>query len=147
MSKKRSMSETVTVEDQQGALIETKQIDDINPSAENEDPNYANLFEAIKKIRKRADVIGYILKGESKATVDINDSTKIIEYAMLSSQTFETAKMIAAPFRLGDTETMVVECKNLKLLCLDLGQNTISIFMDKGSDHTDILKAFEPQTE
>ena len=144
MSKKRSMSNTIMVEE--GAVIETQEVqDDVSPPVENEDPEYENLFDAIQEIKKRSEVIGYILEGESKAAVDLNDSAKIIEYATLSSQTFEAAKTLASTFRLEDTENIVVEGKNLKLLCLELGQNKISIFMQKGTDHTDILRVLATQ--
>ena len=144
MMKKRDLNETITIEE--GAVIETQEVqDDITLPAENEDPEYANLMDAIQQIRKRADVVGYILQGDSKATVDLNDPEKMIEYAMLSSQTFEAAKAIAGTFRLGDSESILIEGKDLKVLCLDLGTNKISIFMEKGTDHSGILRAFMPQ--
>lgn len=146
MSKKRVMNETVTVEE--GIVIEAHDgQESINPPVENEDSNYDNLFDAVQEIRKRTDVVGYILRNDSKATVDINDPAKIIEYALLSSQTFETAETLAATFKLGDAENIVVEGKNLKMLCLRLGHNKISIFMEKRTDHTVILSVLAPQLE
>jgi predicted regulator of Ras-like GTPase activity (Roadblock/LC7/MglB family) len=146
MAKKRNMNDTITVEE--GVVIETQEVqEDISPPVENEDPDYANLLGAIQEIRKRTGVVGYILKGDSKVTVDIDDPAKIIDYAMLSSQTFESAKTLAATFRTGDTENILIEGKNLKVLCLDLGQNKISIFMEKSTDHTGILRALAPQPE
>jgi len=146
MVKKRDINETITVEE--GAVIEIQEVQGVlNPTVENEDPDYANLLSAIQEIRKRAEVVGYILKGESKATVDLNDSAKIIEFAMLSSQTFEAAKTIASTFRISDTENILIEGKNLNMLCLNLGPNNISIFMEKGTDHRGILRALAPQLE
>jgi len=143
MVKSRNLNDTITVEEE--IVIETQEVqEDIVSPAENEDPEYANLLGAIQEIRKRTDVVGYILKGDSKATVDLNDSEKIIEYAMLSSQTFEAAKALAETFRIGDSESMLIEGKDLKVLCLDLGGNKISIFMENGTDHTGILKAIMP---
>jgi len=143
MVKSRNLNDTITVEEE--IVIETQEVqEDIVSPAENEDPEYANLLGAIQEIRKRTDVVGYILKGDSKATVDLNDSEKIIEYAMLSSQTFEAAKALAETFRIGDSESILIEGKDLKVLCLDLGGNKISIFMENGTDHTGILKAIMP---
>jgi len=145
-AKRRGMNETVTVEE--AVVIGTQEVQEaISPSTENEDPDYASLLDAVQEIRKRSDVVGYILKGETKATVDLNDPAKIIEYAMLSSQAFEAANTLSATFRLGDTENVVLEGKNVKVLCLNLGQNNISIFMEKGTDHTGILKALTAQPE
>ena len=144
MVKRRDLNDTITVEE--GVFIETQEVqEDIVSPVENEDPEYANLLGAIQEIRKRSDVVGYILKGDSKATVDINDSEKIIAYAMLSSQTFEAAESMAETFRLGDSESILIEGKDLKVLCLDLGGNKISIFMENGTDHTGILRAFMPK--
>jgi len=146
MVKKRDINETITIEE--GAVIEIQEVQEVlNPTVENEDPDYANLLSAIQEIRKRTDVVGYILKGDSKATVDLNDSAKIIEFAMLSSQTFEAAKTIASTFRISDTENILIEGKNLNMLCLNLGPNNISIFMEKGTDHRGILRALAPQLE
>jgi predicted regulator of Ras-like GTPase activity (Roadblock/LC7/MglB family) len=146
MVKKREMNETMIVED--GAVIELQEVQDAAPlPAENEDPDYANLLDVIQEVRKRKDVVGYILKGEYKASIDVNDSSKIIEYAMLSSQSFETAKTLAETFRIGDTENILIEGKNIKMICLYLGQNKISIFMEKGADHTLVLRAFAPKLE
>ena len=144
MVKRRDLNDTITVEE--GMVIEPQEVqEDIVSPVENEDPEYANLLGAIQEIRKRTDVVGYILKGDSKATVDLNDSEKIIAYAMLSSQTFEAAKSLAETFRLGDSESILIEGKDLKVLCLDLRGNKISIFMENGTDHTGILRAFMPQ--
>jgi predicted regulator of Ras-like GTPase activity (Roadblock/LC7/MglB family) len=147
MVKKRGTYDTMTVEE--GAVIEIQEVQEeqeaITVPTENEDPDYAKLLDAIQEIRKRTEVVGYILKSDSKATVDLNDSAKIIEYAMLSSQTFEAANALASTFMLGVTENILLEGKNLKVLCLDLGQNKISIFMEKTTDHTSILKALDPQ--
>jgi predicted regulator of Ras-like GTPase activity (Roadblock/LC7/MglB family) len=138
------MNETATVE--QEIVIEAQEAQEtIKTPVEN--PEYEYLLDAVQEIRKNPDVVGYILKSESKATVDLNDPAKIIEYAMLSSQAFETADTLASTFSVGETENILIEGKDLKVLCLSLGSNKISIFMEKGTDHTDILKVLAPQPE
>ena len=146
MSKRRVMTDTIKVEE--NIVIDARDVPTARISpAENEDPDYENAFAAVQEIRKREGVVGYILRGDSKATVDIDDPAKIIEYAMLSSQTFEAAETMEETFRLGNTESAIIEGKNLKVLCLRLGQNKISIFMEKRSDHTDILRVLASQLE
>ncbi len=112
---------------------------------EPEDPEYASLLDRVQEIRKNSDVVGYILKGDSKATVDLDDPSKIIDYAMLSSQAFESAVTITSTFNLGTAESVLVEGKTTKVLCVDLGQNKISLFMDKTADHAEFLNLFAPQ--
>ncbi len=143
MSKKRAMNETITVQD---AIVIDAQ-EDGKPQVEHENSDYKSLLEAVQEIRKCNDVAGFILRSDLQATVDLNDPSKIIEYAMLSSQTFDAAETLAATFRLGGTENILVEGKNLKMLCLRLGQNKISIFMEKRIDHKQILSALAPQPE
>ena len=145
MSKKRSMNDAVTVEER--IVIGTQLDEEATCPTENEDSNYADLLETVQEIRKRTGVVGFIFKSDSKATVDINDSAKIIEYAMLSSEAFDSAKTLAATFKTGDTENILVEGKNLKMLCSELGQNKISIFMEKTCNHTSILRDLTPQPE
>ncbi len=153
MVKKRGLNDAITIEE--GVIIEAQEAtnatetEEINESAvspvETEDPDYNNLLCVAQEIRKRADVFGYILRGDSKATVDIGEPTKMIEYAMLSSQAFECSETLAQTFQLGSTENVLVEGKDLKVLCIDHGQNKISIFMQKETDHAELLKTFTPQ--
>ena len=143
MSKKRVMTEVIT--DQEGILFESQEA--TVPPVENEDPDYENLLCAVKEIRKRKGVVGFIFKSDSKATVDIDDSAKIIEYAMLSSEAFESAKTLAATFKTGDTESILIEGKNLKVLCSEQGQNKISIFMEKSCDQSSILRDLTDQAQ
>jgi hypothetical protein len=144
--KKRSMNDTMTVEE--GAVIGTGVVKIVtDPPREGEDPDYNNLLGAVQEIRKRPEIFGYILKGDTKATVDLNDPAKIIEYALLSTQAFESSESLSSTFKLGTTENILVEGKTLKALCIDLGQNKVSIFMEKNTDHIGILNSFEPETE
>ena len=143
MVKKRGLNDAITVEE--GVIIETQEAtnepetEEINETefsqVETEDPDYSNLLGAAQEIRKRTDVFGYILRGDSQATVDLGDPAKIIEYAMLSSQAFECSEALALTFKLGITENVIVEGKDFKVLCIDHGQNKISIFMQKETDH------------
>jgi hypothetical protein len=153
MVKKRGLNDAIIVEE--GVIIETQEAtnvaetEEINEAAvlpvETEDPDYNNLLCVAQEIRKRPDVFGYILRGDSKATVDLGEPAKMIEYAMLSSQAFECSEALAQTFQLGSTENILVEGKDLKVLCIDHGQNKISIFMQKETDHADLLKTFTPQ--
>ena len=147
MPRKNNINETIQVEEI--AIIEVQNLkDDIPDSSEIQDcPEYAKLLDTLQKLRKRKDIVGYILRSDSEATVDLNDPSKIIEYATLSSQLFESSKTLAEAFQLGERENIFVEGKKLNVLCLVLGQNTISLFLEKGADHSGILKALVAQAE
>ncbi len=141
MPRKNSVNETAQIEEITVIELEESK-DDITPSTElQEYPDYAKLLEAVQEIRRRTDVVGFILRNDSKATVDLNDSSKIIEYAMLSSQSFEASKTLAGVFDLGETENIFIEGKNLNVLSLVNGQNKLSVFLQKSAEHESILKA------
>jgi len=143
MSKKRIINDAETVEE--SIVIGTQVDEEATCPTENEDPNYEDLLDTAKEIRKRKGVVGFIFKSDSKATVDIDDSAKIIEYAMLSSEAFESAKTLAATFKTGNIESILIEGKNLKVLCSEQGQNKISIFMEKSCDQSSILRDLTAQ--
>jgi predicted regulator of Ras-like GTPase activity (Roadblock/LC7/MglB family) len=137
MVKKRSINETITVAEE--VVISTGDTVEETANPE-ENSGYPDLLAVAQEIRKNEEVIGYILKGELKATVDLNDSTKIIEYAMLATQAFESSEMFAESCNLGEIENIVVEGKSVKTLCINIGQNQLSVFMKRSSDHAFIME-------
>jgi predicted regulator of Ras-like GTPase activity (Roadblock/LC7/MglB family) len=141
MVKKRNINETITFAEE--AVISTGDTAEETANPE-ENSVYPDLLTVAQEIRKNEEVIGYILKGELKATVDLNDSTKIIEYAMLATQAFESSEMFAESCSLGDIENIVVEGKSLKALCVNIGQNQLSIFMKRDADHASIMETLMP---
>jgi predicted regulator of Ras-like GTPase activity (Roadblock/LC7/MglB family) len=144
MVKKRNINETTLEEE---AIIMGTEITPEITISDNESTNYEEFLEAVQALRKSKDIEGYILKGEAKATVDLNDSTKIIEYAMLTSQTFESSATLSSSFDIGNIETILIEGKNTKTLCINHGQNKLGIFMKKNVDDADILEAISAQPE
>jgi predicted regulator of Ras-like GTPase activity (Roadblock/LC7/MglB family) len=109
-------------------------------SVGNENSAFTNLSASLAEIRKLKGVTGYILRSNTSAIIDINEQDKIIKYAVLSSQTREYALEMTKQFRLGDTESLLVEGKNVKVLCMDLGENSIDVFMSKSTAHARIIK-------
>jgi hypothetical protein len=147
MVKKRNMNETVTeAESIVISAVETQETPKNTDADQEENSEYADLLAVAKEIRRNDKVLGYILKSEYKATVDLNEPTKIVEHAMLSSQAFESSQAIAESLDLGEVGTAVVEGKNAKVLCLSLGENKVSLFLKKESD-TEAFKNPFLQTE
>jgi hypothetical protein len=142
MVKKRSVSESITVEEE--VVISAGDVLEVTADEE-ENSEYEDLLVEVQDVLKESDLVGYILKSDTKATIDLEDSSKIIEYAMLSSQAFESSETITNSLKLGDIKNILIEGKAVKALCVNLGQNKLSIFMEKTADHTDILKTLLPQ--
>ena len=132
VKQKRSIHETAT----------TVIVDDVTSSEE--DQVFADLSKNLAEIRKAKGVIGYILRSTTAATIDLKEPEKIVEYAILSSQVLDSSREISELFKLGDVESTLIEGKETKALCLVIGENKISIFMEKNADHADILKRVSP---
>ena len=116
----------------------TESVAVISVGAENAE--FANLTASLTEIRKLKGVLGYILRSNNSAIIDLNEQDKIIEYAILSSQIAESSLEIAKQFSVTDIESVLVEGKSVKVLCMSVGENRISVFMEKTATHAWIIK-------
>jgi hypothetical protein len=98
------------------------------------------LKNNIEKTKAREGVIGYIFKTEKSASIDINDPMKIIDYAILSSSSFETSEEFSNAFEIGSTKHTLIEGNDAKLLSFTSGNNKVSVFMKKNVDHKRVYK-------
>jgi predicted regulator of Ras-like GTPase activity (Roadblock/LC7/MglB family) len=98
------------------------------------------LHESLKDIKTRKGIIGYILRTSQSASIDLKDPTKIIDYAVLSSTTLETAEDLSETFELGEIQNVLLEGKDAKILLLKLEDQRLSIFMERNVDHEQISK-------
>jgi predicted regulator of Ras-like GTPase activity (Roadblock/LC7/MglB family) len=99
-----------------------------------------NVRPILEDIKKSDGVIGYILRNTTSATIDLNDPTKVIDYATLSSSTSEASEQLSELFDLGKIRNITVEGKDAKTLHLSIDENDISIFMEKNVDAKKILE-------
>jgi predicted regulator of Ras-like GTPase activity (Roadblock/LC7/MglB family) len=135
VKKRKSIHETTT----------TVMIDDESAvTSVEENQAFENLSAQLAEIRKCNGVVGYILRSATSATIDLKEPEKIVEYAILSSQVLESSHEISELFDIGNVENILVEGKNIKVLCMTIGENKISIFMEKNVDHADILNRITP---
>ncbi len=98
----------------------------------------------LEEIKKYEGVIGYILRNATSAAIDLKDPTKIVEYALISSASFEAGKDLAETFDLGEINGTLVEGKNMKMLSIMINENKISIFMDKNADADRVYRRILP---
>lgn len=99
-----------------------------------------SLRRNLEEIKTYDGVIGYILRNSTTAAIDLKDPTKIVDYAILSSSAFDASKELSELFELGNTKNMLVEGKDAKALSVVIGENEISVFMEKNADHRKVLK-------
>lgn len=108
--------------------------------AEVEEDVGEDLRVALESISAKEGILGYILRGATSASVNIKDSSKLIDYAVLSAATFEYSESLSHPLRLGKILNVVVEGKDVKILCLTKDDYRLSVFMKKNKDHAPIYK-------
>jgi predicted regulator of Ras-like GTPase activity (Roadblock/LC7/MglB family) len=118
--------------------------DETDVSTVEEDQTFTNLRTSLAEINKCEGVLGYILRNATSATIDLKDPAKLVEYAILSSQALDSSQEIAELFDIGDIENILIEGKDIKVLCMAIDENKISIFMEKTADHADISKRVSP---
>ena len=101
---------------------------------------FERLSASLTEIRKLKGVIGYILRSSTSAVIDVADNEKIFPYAILTSEIHESSVEIARQFNLGALESVLLEGENIKVLCLSIEDNNISVFMEKSANHSWIIK-------
>jgi predicted regulator of Ras-like GTPase activity (Roadblock/LC7/MglB family) len=100
----------------------------------------SNLRANLEEINKYDGVVGYILRNTTSASIDLKEPAKIIDYAILSSTTFDATEEVSDLFELGTIKNIIVNGKNVKMLSLTLEQNKISVFMESSADTEKVLK-------
>ena len=99
-----------------------------------------DLRACLEEIKAYKGVIGYILRNSASAAIDLKDSTKLIDYAILSSSALDASEEFSELFSLGKIRHIVVEGKGVKKLSLTIDENRISVFMEKNADCEKILR-------
>ena len=109
-------------------------------SAEEEKSTFANLSASLAEIRKLKGVIGYILRNDVSAIIDLALPEKLTDYALFSYEINEVCQDMIKSFSLGETESMLVEGEKVKILCMNIAENKVSVFMEKNATHAWIIK-------
>jgi predicted regulator of Ras-like GTPase activity (Roadblock/LC7/MglB family) len=102
--------------------------------------NTENLQNSLGNLKTKEGIIGYILRAPKSASIDIKDPTKIIDYAVLSSTVLDAGESLSSTFELGKMHKVTLEGKDAKMLTLRIGDNNLSIFMNKSVNPDKILK-------
>jgi predicted regulator of Ras-like GTPase activity (Roadblock/LC7/MglB family) len=121
------------------ANVTTIMVDGVSVPEFEEDPNFITLSTSLSEIIKIPGVVGYILRNTNSAEIDLPDQAKLTDFAIISAQAIESGKEIAELFNLGNVENILIEGKDLKIICATIGENKVSVFMEKGVEHADII--------
>jgi predicted regulator of Ras-like GTPase activity (Roadblock/LC7/MglB family) len=112
----------------------------VEPLAAEEVSSGTDLRPSLEEVKTYTGVIGYILRNSVSAAIDLKDPTKIIDYAIISSSALDASEKLSELFDLGEVKDIVVEGKSVKVLSLVVGENRISVFMEKDADCERILR-------
>ena len=96
--------------------------------------------EKLQEIKDQEGIIGYILRGSKSASIDLKDPKKIIEYAMLSSTTFDVGTNISEELQIGEPEKILIESENSKFLSMNIDDHRLTVFMEKNVNHDKIYR-------
>ncbi|MEM1553070.1 MAG: roadblock/LC7 domain-containing protein [Candidatus Bathyarchaeia archaeon] len=125
------------------SLEETATTEALAPPIAIETSTTEDLKTRLEEIKSYEGVIGYILRNATSAAIDLKDPTKLIEYAILSSSALDAAEELSELFNLGDFNNILVEGRDVKILSLTIGENRISIFLEKNADVEKPLKKLQ----
>ena len=103
----------------------------------------STLRANLEEIRNYDGIVGYILKNTNSASIDLKDPAKIIDYAILSSITFDSTEELSKLFNLEGIKGITINGKNLKMISLTIEKNRISIFLENSSDDDRVLKRIQ----
>jgi predicted regulator of Ras-like GTPase activity (Roadblock/LC7/MglB family) len=101
------------------------------------------LQEKLQEIKDQEGIIGYILRGAKSASIDLKDPTKIIDYAVLSSATFDASNNMTEALQMGEPQKIVIESEETKLLSMNVNNHRLSIFMEKTVNHNNLCKSLK----
>lgn len=138
MVKKREANEHMIISEK--IEISSSDIPECALEESQQELKYQSLLNFAQEIRKNKDVLGYILRGEIQATVDLVEQSRIVEYAMMASQIIESSDIIAESFNLGKIKNVLVEGRTSKVLCINYGQNKLNVFIKKTADPKCLLQ-------
>ena len=111
-----------------------------NPETDDTENDIKKTQEKLHDIKDQEGIIGYVLRGPKSASIDLNDSTKVIDYALLSSTAFDAGRNMTEALQMGEVETMIVESEETKLLSMNINNHRLSLFMEKSVDHNKLYK-------
>jgi len=111
-----------------------------NPETDETENDIEELQEKLQEIKDEEGIIGYILRGPKSASIDLKDPTKIIDYAVLSSTTFDAGQNMTEALQMGEVDTIIVESEETKLLSMNINNHRLSIFMEKNVNHDKLYK-------
>ncbi len=107
---------------------------------EHETREFKRLLPLLAEIRKKNEIVGYILKNSTHAKADVNKPEELSDLSILATTIFESSRTLLKSCKFGGMKTAVLEGSKMRVLCLNAYGNHVSIFMDRSVDCGRILE-------
>jgi predicted regulator of Ras-like GTPase activity (Roadblock/LC7/MglB family) len=101
---------------------------------------FSRLATNLVELSKLEGVVGYILRSNSSALIDLPKQVSIADLALLTFQIYCSTGEMAKQFNMNDIESVLVEGKDLKVLSVAIGKNKIDVLLKKTASHALIVK-------
>jgi hypothetical protein len=101
--------------------------------------DFDTLNLIVGEVQKVHKIKGFILKNSARAMYNLDDSGDIFELALLSSEIFETSSQLFEATAAGPLNSVVLKGDLFSVLCLCVGENQLSIFLDRSVDCNVVL--------
>jgi hypothetical protein len=125
------MSKHVTTTTEQQSTFTVQQ----SALAESEETRvFKKLQPILVEIRKNPNLIGFTMKNSTQAIVDVNKPEELAQLSLLASQLFESSRKLLTACNQRSMKRAVLEGSKMRILCLSIDGNQLSIFMEKTLD-------------
>ena len=114
-------------------------INETNPPIIQSSSSENDLRKKLETLKSHEGLLGYIIRDSTFASMDLNDPTRTMDYAFLSSSIVNASERISRIFDLGNIKSILIEGKDIKMLVQTTSEYTISVFMEKTFD-SELLK-------
>jgi hypothetical protein len=101
---------------------------------------FKKILHGLTETRKHNKLIGYTMKNSTQAVADLDNPKELSDLALLASQLFETSAKLLSVIDQASMKCSVLEGSKMRILCLTIKGNQISLFMGKTVDYSRVLE-------
>lgn len=135
--KRNSMSNPAAIVTELGATFTVEQSALDN---ERETRIYKKLLRILKEIRVNNNLEGYVIRNSTRAMVDINNPAELADLALIATQLFEVSTKLLSVQERRHLKNAILDGSRIRVLCVEVGGNQVSVFMDKTVNCEGILE-------
>ena len=99
-----------------------------------------SLSARLAEINKQPEVTGYIIRNQTDAVLNLKDTPRPAEHALLTAHATTAAQELSTLFNMGTPENILITGNDAKALCVTHSEANIAVFMEKHVDHKRVLK-------